>query len=79
MGWKDVRTYFGDRQVSLARKGLALVAVAYAVMPFDFLPEALLGPIGLLDDLGVIAAVTAFFWRDVKRHAAGLASRNATK
>ncbi len=74
MKLQQVRQYFRDGQVSLARKSLAAFAVAYAVMPIDLLPELVLGPVGLLDDVGVLAAVTAFIWRDVKRHAARLAA-----
>ena len=75
MKLQDVRRYFRDRQVSLARKSLVLFAAAYAVMPLDLIPDAI-PVIGWLDDLGVIALVTAFIWRDVKRHAARLASTN---
>lgn len=69
MNLRDVRQYFGDRQVSWARKGLVVAAALYAVMPLDAIPDVI--PLfGLLDDIGVIAAVTAFVWRDVKKHAA---------
>ena len=71
MKLQDIGRYFRDRQVSLARKSLALFAVAYAVMPFDAIPDVI-PVIGWLDDLGVVGAITAFFWRDVKRHAAVL-------
>jgi uncharacterized membrane protein YkvA (DUF1232 family) len=43
-------------------------------------PELVLGPIGLLDDVGILAAVTAYIWRDVKKHAAArLASSNPSQ
>ena len=67
MKLRDVGRYFRDRQVSLWRKGLVLFAAAYAVMPFDAIPD-FYPVIGWLDDVGVIAAVAAFIWRDVKRH-----------
>ncbi len=68
MRLKDVGQYFRDRQVSLWRKSLVLFAAAYAVMPVDAIPDVI--PVfGWLDDVGVIAAVAAFIWRDVKRHA----------
>ena len=79
MKLQDVGRYFRDRQVSVARKGLALFAVAYAVMPFDAIPDVI-PVLGWLDDIGVVAAITAFLWRDVKRHAAALlASSNPPK
>src|SRR5258706_16067209 len=40
-----------DRRVSGNDKILLGSAVAYFVMPFDLIPEALVGPIGYLDDL----------------------------
>ena len=76
MKLQDVSRYFRDSQVSLARKSLAFFAVLYGVMPLDAIPDVI-PVIGWLDDLGIIAAVTAFIWRDVKKHAAArLASLN---
>lgn len=43
-------------------------ALAYLVSPLDVLPEAALGPIGLVDDGGVIAAVTFYVVRLVTAH-----------
>jgi uncharacterized membrane protein YkvA (DUF1232 family) len=40
-----------DSRVSTANKTLLAGAIAYYVLPFDLLPEAILGPIGYLDDL----------------------------
>lgn len=31
-----------------------LLCLAYIISPIDFIPEALVGPIGLIDDLGVV-------------------------
>ena len=41
-------------------------ALAYLVLPIDVVPEALLGPLGLVDDTGVIAAVSIWVYRLVK-------------
>jgi uncharacterized membrane protein YkvA (DUF1232 family) len=40
-----------DRRVSGKDKILVGSALAYFILPFDLMPEALLGPIGYLDDL----------------------------
>lgn len=40
-----------DRRVNAKNKALLGSAVLYFVIPFDLLPEALVGPIGYLDDL----------------------------
>ena len=45
-----------DSRVPLGSKAVALLGVSYALSPLDLLPEILLGPIGLLDDLIVVAA-----------------------
>jgi uncharacterized membrane protein YkvA (DUF1232 family) len=40
-----------DRRVSSKDKVLVGSALAYFILPLDFMPEALLGPIGYIDDL----------------------------
>jgi len=45
-----------DGRVPLFDKGIALAGVAYVVSPIDVLPALVFGPIGLLDDLFVVAA-----------------------
>ena len=46
-------------------RGIAAMAGAlvYLVSPVDVLPEAVLGPFGLVDDLGVVGAVGMFVYR----------------
>jgi uncharacterized membrane protein YkvA (DUF1232 family) len=45
--WRLVR----DERVSTKNKMLLGSGIAYYLFPLDFLPEALLGPVGYLDDL----------------------------
>jgi len=45
-----------DERVPLMAKAVALGGVAYVVSPIDVLPALLLGPVGLVDDLVVVAA-----------------------
>ena len=45
-----------DGRVPLLEKGVALAGVAYVISPIDVLPAIVLGPIGLLDDLFIVAA-----------------------
>jgi len=40
-----------DKRVTSKNKLLLGSGIAYFILPFDFVPEALLGPIGYLDDL----------------------------
>jgi uncharacterized membrane protein YkvA (DUF1232 family) len=46
-------------------RGIAAMAGAlvYVVSPVDVLPEAVLGPFGLIDDVGVVGAVSFFIYR----------------
>jgi len=41
-------------------------ALAYLALPIDVVPEALLGPLGLIDDTGVVAGVAFWVYRLVK-------------
>jgi uncharacterized membrane protein YkvA (DUF1232 family) len=45
-----------DPRVPLLQKGVAVAGVAYVLSPIDLIPSLLFGPIGLLDDLFVVAA-----------------------
>lgn len=45
-----------DRRVPLVEKAIAVGGIAYVFSPIDVLPALLLGPVGLLDDLFVVAA-----------------------
>ena len=44
-----------DERVPLGSKLIALAGLAYILSPIDLLPEIFLGPIGLIDDLLVVA------------------------
>lgn len=46
-----------DPDVPQGKKVKLITAIAYFISPIDLLPEAILGPIGYLDDLGVAAYV----------------------
>ncbi len=41
-------------------------AAVYLISPIDLVPEAILGPLGLVDDAGVVAAVVLFVYKLVK-------------
>ncbi|CAN5157942.1 hypothetical protein BH09ACT12_BH09ACT12_14000 [soil metagenome] len=42
------------------------VALGYLATPIDVLPEAILGPFGLIDDAGVVTGVAFFVYRLVR-------------
>lgn len=45
----------GDARIPLLQKAKLGVALAYVASPVDVLPDYLLGPIGILDDIAVVA------------------------
>jgi uncharacterized membrane protein YkvA (DUF1232 family) len=73
-----VRNFLKDSSVSKWRKALLIGAVAYALFPFDVIPDTI--PfIGWLDDLGVLSLAAMAVWGDVKRHAQLLETTAAPK
>ena len=45
-----------DPRVPPGAKAIALLGIGYVLSPIDLLPEAILGPIGLVDDLFIVGA-----------------------
>ncbi len=45
-----------DRRVPVSAKVIALLGISYALSPIDLLPDLLLGPLGMIDDLLVVVA-----------------------
>ena len=45
----------------------ALSSIAYVILPFDFVPEVPLGPIGLADDLLIVVAGATYVSRTLAR------------
>jgi uncharacterized membrane protein YkvA (DUF1232 family) len=46
-----------DKEVPPKEKTKLIVAIAYFISPIDLLPEAVLGPVGYIDDIAVVAYV----------------------
>lgn len=53
-----------DKRVPFLLKAQLILAAAYVLSPFDLLPEALTGVVGLADDAGVLA-LTLYWLRNV--------------
>jgi uncharacterized membrane protein YkvA (DUF1232 family) len=45
---------------------VALGALAYGVSPIDIIPELLTGPLGLIDDAGILAGAAVWIYNIVK-------------
>lgn len=54
-----------DDRVPLTSKAVAVVGVGYVLSPIDLLPGLLFGPIGLLDDLVIVAATLSRILNEV--------------
>jgi uncharacterized membrane protein YkvA (DUF1232 family) len=67
MGLAAFKNYLRDGEVAMWKKGVALAALLYAVMPFDLVPD-MVPLFGWLDDVGVLALAATFVSREVKRH-----------
>ena len=52
-----------DRRVGVFHKLIPPLALLYVVSPVDFIPELLLGPFGVVDDIGVAILALEFFIR----------------
>ena len=42
---------------------IGVAAIIYGVSPIDLAPEAILGPLGLLDDAGVLVGAGIAIWK----------------
>jgi uncharacterized membrane protein YkvA (DUF1232 family) len=63
----SVRNFLKDSSVAKWRKALLVGAVAYAIWPFDLIPDTI-PVLGWMDDVGLLSFAIAMVWRDVKRH-----------
>jgi uncharacterized membrane protein YkvA (DUF1232 family) len=71
--WQDVRTLYDmarDQTFAMDTKVKVVVigALAYLVSPVDLLPERVLGPIGLTDDVAVLYFALKFAQPEIARY-----------
>jgi uncharacterized membrane protein YkvA (DUF1232 family) len=52
-----------NRRRVIAAILVGIAAVVYGISPLDLAPEAILGPLGLLDDLGIFAGAGIAIWK----------------
>ena len=50
----------------------AIAALIYTVVPIDLIPELVLGPLGLVDDVGIWGIFAVLIVREQRRWQAGL-------
>lgn len=69
LGWfRALARYYRDPSAPLAGKLVLFLAVLYAVVPVDMIPDVPV--VGWLDDLGVMGLATAYLARVVARYRA---------
>ena len=61
-----LRRIAADKHQAAGVRVRLLLLLAYLAFPIDLIPEAILGPLGLVDDAGVVAAVVLFVYKLVK-------------
>jgi uncharacterized membrane protein YkvA (DUF1232 family) len=57
------RRLMADGRVSLFHKMIPPLALLYILSPIDIAPEILLGPLGVVDDVGIAILALEFFIR----------------
>ena len=63
-----VRRYLRSHSVARWKKLIGLLAMAYAIVPFDLIPDVV--PVfGWLDDIGFLGIAFALIARDMAKHA----------
>lgn len=68
LGWfRALTRYYRDPSASFVGKAVAFVALIYAVLPIDLVPDVL-PVVGWLDDIGVMGLATAWLVRVVARY-----------
>ena len=55
-----------------------IAAVIYTFAPIDLIPELVLGPLGLVDDIGLWGILAILIGREQRRWMAGLTQGQAT-
>ena len=76
MRWKFLKA-IKDRQHRVAPTTwvAAIAAVVYTFAPIDLIPELVLGPLGIADDLSLWGMVAVLFMREQRRWRAGLEAK----
>ncbi|GGI44844.1 uncharacterized membrane protein YkvA (DUF1232 family) [Agromyces flavus] len=73
--WRFLRAIKdGEHRVAPTTWAAAVAAVVYTVAPIDLIPELVLGPLGIADDLGLWGIFALLFVREQRRWDARRAS-----
>jgi uncharacterized membrane protein YkvA (DUF1232 family) len=79
MWWRFLKAVRGrQHRVAATTWVAAIAAVVYTFAPIDLIPELVLGPLGLVDDLGLWGIFAVLFAREQRRWLTGLESKTRT-
>jgi uncharacterized membrane protein YkvA (DUF1232 family) len=68
----------GQHRLSRWSVVATIVTVLYTLSPVDLIPELLVGPIGLIDDLGLWGVLAAVFRWEMSRFEKGMGAKVVT-
>lgn len=68
MNISHVGNYVRSPRVARWKKVLGVLAVVYAVLPVDAVPDVI-PVVGWLDDIGFLGLAAGLIWRDMAKHA----------
>jgi len=62
---KSFPQYMRDPSVSALKKWGVVLLIAWILSPVDLIPELFTGPLGLLDDLGILSLLTGWMYNEL--------------
>ena len=76
MWWSFLRAIKnGEHRLARTTWIVAIASLVYTISPIDLIPELILGPLGYVDDLGLVSIVVGLFVREQRRWQSGIGSR----
>ena len=76
MWWSFLRAIkTGEHRLARTTWIVAIASLIYTISPIDLIPELILGPLGYVDDLGLVGIAVSLFVREQHRWQSGIRSR----
>jgi uncharacterized membrane protein YkvA (DUF1232 family) len=76
MSWSFIKAIKNrEHRIAPTTAVAAIAAAVYTVVPIDLIPELVLGPLGIVDDIGLWSIFAVLFAREQRRWQDSLQSR----
>ena len=76
MWWSFLRAIKnGEHRLARTTWIVAIASLIYTISPIDLIPELILGPLGYVDNLGLVSIAVGLFVREQRRWQSGIGSR----